>query len=42
VFLHSYPLQLDWLPAQDDKKDGLSPADAEAVAGKRADAADGD
>ena len=43
VFLRSYPLQWDWSPAQDDdKKDGLSPAHAEAAAGNRADHADGD
>jgi hypothetical protein len=42
VFLHSYPLQWDWSPVQNDEKDGLSPADAEAASGNRADAADGD
>jgi len=43
VFLRSYPLQWDWSPAQDDdEKDSLSPAHAEAAAGNRADHADGD
>ena len=43
VFLRSYPLQWDWSPAQDDdEKDSLSPAHAEAAAGNRADHADDD